>query len=53
MMMSAYRLKEIVVPLLIAMFTTLLTVGSLSLLLQTPEREVSATKTIYMQSSTP
>lgn len=47
--MFTYRLKEIAVPLLIAMLTTVLTVGTLSLLLQTPVRKVSATSTIYVQ----
>ncbi|WP_179228574.1 hypothetical protein [Leptolyngbya ohadii] len=43
------RLRGFVLPLTIAMLTTFLTVGTLSLLLQTPVREASRAKSVYVQ----
>jgi|GEM_PF-6538584 predicted RND superfamily exporter protein len=47
--MPTYRLKEMFLPLLIAMLTTLFTVGTLSLLLQTPVRQVSHANSLYIR----
>lgn len=42
------RLQSVILPFLIALLTTLLTVGTLSLLLQASTRQVLRAKVVYL-----